>query len=270
MSRASFVEGTIASLLHASEYAASAERMAAGRGLLQRVDARIKLPGLLLLVIAVVAAHHLRVIAAVWLAAAGLALVSRISLRRLAGWVWGPVLFFTGTIALPALVLTPGGVLAHAGPVAVTTAGARSAAFLVARAETAATLTALLVLTTAWPAVLKALRVLRCPLVLVTLLGMSYRYIFVVLETARDMMESRRSRTVGRLAAADRRKMAASSVGVLLSKSLQLGGDVHLAMQARGFRGEVYLLDESGARVVDWAWLAGFVGAAAAALWWGR
>ena len=47
---------------------------------------------------------------------------------------WAPVLLFTGAIALPAIVLVP--------------QGFRSAAFLVLRAETAATLSALLVLTT--------------------------------------------------------------------------------------------------------------------------
>jgi energy-coupling factor transporter transmembrane protein EcfT len=106
--------------------------------------------------------------------------------------------------------------------------------------------------------VLKALRTFRCPLVLVAILGMTYRYIFVILQTACDMFESRKSRTVGVLAAAERRRLAASTAGVLLSKSLQLAGDVHLAMRSRGFQGEVYLLHEFRAVAADWWWLAGF------------
>jgi len=163
---------------------------------------------------------------------------------------------FTGAIALPAIVLVPQGV--------------RSAAFLIARAETAATLSALLVLTTPWPLVLKALRVLKCPIVVVAILGMTYRYIFEILQTALDMFESRRSRTVGELGPIESRRLAASAVGVLLSKSFQLSGDVHLAMQSRGFRGEVYVLPDFRARTADWCWLAGFVSLAAGALWWGR
>ena len=69
--------------------------------------------------------------------------------------------------------------------------------FYLSRAETAATLSALLVLTTPWPWVLKALRTFRCPMVLVAILGMTYRYIFVILQTAFEMFESRKSRTVG-------------------------------------------------------------------------
>jgi energy-coupling factor transporter transmembrane protein EcfT len=164
-----------------------------------------------------------------------------------------PVLFFTGTIALPAVFLMPGA------------AGIRSAAFLVSRAETAATLSALLVLTTPWPWVLKALRTFRCPVVLVAILGMTYRYIFVILQTALDMFESRQSRTVGVLEARERRRLAASTAGVLLSKSLQLAGDVHLAMRSRGFQGEVYLLQDFHAGSTDWCWLAGFAAVIAVA-----
>jgi energy-coupling factor transporter transmembrane protein EcfT len=106
--------------------------------------------------------------------------------------------------------------------------------------------------------------------VLVAILGMTYRYVFEILRTALDMFESRRSRTVGSLTAAESRRLAASAVGVLLSKSVHLSNDVHLAMQSRGFRGEVHVLPDFRARAADWCWLAGFVLLAAAALWWGR
>ena len=58
--------------------------------------------------------------------------------------------------------------------------------------------------------------------------------------------------------------------GVLLSKTLQLSQDVYLAMQSRGFRGEVYVLDESEMKVRDWGGLALFATLAAAAIWAGR
>jgi cobalt/nickel transport system permease protein len=252
----SFIEATLASLLRASEYAAAAEHSAESRGMLQRVDPRVKVAGLILLVIVVAASRHLAVIGALFAFALVLALCSGIGLDKLASWVWLPVLFFTGAIALPALVFAPQGL--------------RSAAYLLSRAETAATLSALLALTTPWPWVLKALRVLKCPAVLVAILGMTYRYVFEILRTALDMFESRRSRTVGSLSPAESRRLAASAVGVLLSKSIHLSGDVHLAMQSRGFRGEVHVLPDFHARAADWCWLAGFVFLAAAALCWGR
>jgi cobalt ECF transporter T component CbiQ len=187
-------------------------------------------------------------------------------MRRLAGWVWLPVLFFTGAIALPAIFLTPG------QPVAIfaTKQGLRAAAFLIGRAETASTLSALLVLTTPWPWVLKALRIFRCPMIVVAILGMTYRYIFVILQTALEMFEARQSRTVGVLPPSERRRLASSAAGVLLSKSVQMSGDVHLAMRSRGFRGEIHLLQDFRARAEDWCWLAGFGLVVAASFWLGR
>jgi len=263
-----FIERTLASLLAASEYAASAEQFAGQAGALQRIDPRMKVAGLFALVIAAAAARHLATEAALFATALVLAGLSRLRWARIARWVWAPVLFFTGTIALPALVLTPGRPVFAWGGVALTAPGLHSAAMLIARAETAATFSALLVLTTPWPWVLKALRAFHCPAVLVAILGMTYRYIFVILETALDMFESRKSRTVGALEPPERRRLAAAAAGVLLSKSLQLSGDVHLAMQSRGFRGEVYLLDDFRSRAADWCWLGGLAGLAAAALWW--
>ena len=268
--KAGFIERTLAGMLAASEYAASAEQLASAGGALQRVDPRVKVAGMMALVAAAAASRRQPAVDALFAVALLLAACSRIRLARLAAWVWAPVLFFTGTIALPAVFLTPGAALLSWGPLSVRSAGLVSAALLLARAETCATLAALLVLTTPWPWVLKALRVFRCPAVLVAILGMTYRYIFVILETALDMFESRKSRTVGVLEPAARRRLAAASAGVLLSKSLQLSGDVHLAMQARGFRGEVYVLDEFQARAADWWWSGGFAAATAAALWWGR
>ncbi len=250
---ASFVERSLANLVRASEYAASAERVTESPGLFQKIDPRVKVVGLLLLIVAVAAARELRVIAGVFGFALTMALFSRISLRKLATWVWIPVLLFTGIIAAPAILLT----------------GPRSAAFLVGRAGTTATLTALLVLTTPWAWVLKSLRSLQCPAVFVAILGMTYRYIFEIMRTALDMLEARRSRTVGTLTPLESRRLAASTVGVLLSKSFQLSGDVHLAMQSRGFRGEAHVLSEFRARTADWCWLGLFVTLAGGALWWG-
>jgi len=58
------------------------------------------------------------------------------------------------------------------------------------------------------------------------------------------MFESREARLVGTLEGPERRRLAGATAGVLLDKSMQLSADVHLAMQARGFRGDVRLLED--------------------------
>jgi cobalt/nickel transport system permease protein len=268
--KGTFIERTLASLLATAEYAARAEQIAAGGGVLQRIDPRVKVAGLAGLLMVVAASRQLAAIGLVFAAALTLATLSRLPMARVAAWIWAPVVLFTGMIALPAIFLTPGRTMLTFGGVAITESGVRSAAFLIARAETAATLSGLIVLTTPWPRVLKALRTFRCPMVFVAILGMTYRYIFVMLQTAFEMFEARKSRTVGVFSPSERRQLAASAAGVLLSKSIQLSGDVHLAMQSRGFRGEIHILHEFHATTADWFWAAGFCAFAATVLWWGR
>ena len=118
--------------------------------------------------------------------------------------------------------------------------------------------------------VLKALRIFHVPVVFVVILGMTCRYILLMLQTAHEMFESRKSRTVGVMTASEQRRMAVSGASVLLTKTFQLSGDVYLAMQARGFRGEVYLLDDFQMRRLDWMAAMVFTALTAAAVWAGR
>ena len=54
-----FLERTIKGMLATAEYAAIAENRAEGSALLQRIDPRVKLVGLMALIVAVVASHGL-------------------------------------------------------------------------------------------------------------------------------------------------------------------------------------------------------------------
>jgi len=270
--RENFVEKTIRGLLQVLRQALFAEETAKLPGFLQRLDARVKLAGIVLLIFSAVALHRLSVLAGLLAACIVLAMASRIPVRILAIKVWVAVLAFTGVIAIPAIFLTSGAVLFRV-PVLHWTAsyqGLRSAAFLILRAETAATLAALLVLCTLWAQLLRALRWFRIPAVLVAIVGMTYRYLFLLVQTAEEMFEAREARLIGILQPSDRRRLAAASAGLLLSKSIQLSGEVHLAMQARGFRGDVRLLDDPILESKDWVALAAFASAACAALWFGR
>ena len=271
-SRGNFVENTIEGLHAAIARAMYADSLASGAGLLQRLDPRVKLAGLSALILATALSAKLWVIAGLLSVSVSLALLSLLSVAALMGPVWISALTFTGAIALPAIFLTPGLVVYRLPglPLAITAQGLKSAGFLIFRAETSATLALLLVFTTPWTHVLKALRIFRVPVVFVVALGMTFRYILLLLETAHEMFESRKSRTVGRLSGGEYRRLAVSSAAVLLGKSFQLSSEVFLAMQARGFRGEVYVLDDFRMTRRDYTALALFAALSAAAIWAGR
>jgi cobalt ECF transporter T component CbiQ len=270
--RGGFLEQTIEALYGAMERSLYAENTAHARGLLQSIDPRVKVAGLFSFILVVAVETRLWAIASVLLLAILLAAGSLISIRVLAARVWLGTAPFAAAIALPALFLTPGDVIWRAPGLdwPVTLQGINSVARLILRVNAAATLAMLLVFTTPWMHVLKALRIFRVPVVLVVILGMTCRYILLLLETAHELFESRKSRTVGEMTDSDRRRMAVANVGVLLSKTFQLSGDIYLAMQARGFRGEVYVLDDFQMKGWDWAALLTFLALAAASVWLGR
>ncbi|MFN7472123.1 MAG: cobalt ECF transporter T component CbiQ [Roseiflexaceae bacterium] len=243
--RGNFIQRTIDALAETLERSLYAEQLAEGGGLLQRLDPRVKLVAMLGFIICAAASRNLPVVVAIAVVALGLALVSRIPFRSLMP-VWIGMFIFSGLIAGPAIFLTPGPSLATVPWLGwqVSSYGVRSATLLILRSEVSITFSVILVMTTPWIQVMKAMRVVGVPTMVVVILGMTYRYIFLMLQSASDMFEARQSRVIGTLSNADARRLASATVGVLLSKSFQLSNDVYLAMQSRGFRGEVYTLDE--------------------------
>lgn len=238
-----------------------AEHLAQEPGLLQRFDPRVRLVAMLVMIGFAVSTHSLATLYSLLVAAVGIALLSRISLAVLVRGVWLNVAMFTSVLALPAIFLVPGDAFCRLPLIGlvVTTQGIASALFLFGRATTASTFAALTILVTPWPHILKALRALRVPAVMVFILCMSYRYIFLILQTALEMFFARRSRQVGRLSGAEKRHMLVADAGVLLSKSLHLADEVFLAMQSRGYRGKQHALLEFHMTTRDWGALAGLL-----------
>ena len=270
-SRAGFIERTLLEINHTLEQTIFAEAISREKGLLQALDPRLKIAALLMLLLAVSWSRQLWVIAGLYLGALLLAAVSAIPLGFFIKRVWVLIPFFTGVVALPALFLTPGpALLTMPMGLVITRTGALTALFLLLRVGTSVSLAVLFVLTTPWNNVLKALGVLRVPDVIVLTLGMTYRYIHLLLHTATDMFLSRKSRIIKRMDSAEERSLLAATSGTLLGKSLQVSSEVYLAMESRGFRGYPRTMERFKMRPLDWT-----AGATAAlisllAIWLGR
>jgi cobalt/nickel transport system permease protein len=277
--RRGFFEKTLGDITGALEQTLFAEEIARRAGLLQSLDPRAKLLGALALLIAISMSQNLIVIAALYALTLPLAAASRVPMRFYFKRVWVFMPFFTGIVALPALFspFTPGAPLLTlidlASPrvhLAITLPGVITAGFLLLRVGASVSIAVLLILTTRWATLLKAMRVLRVPQAFVLILGMTYRYIYVLLHAANNMFLARESRVVGRVSGAEERRWLAASIGTLFAKSYALSDEVYLAMQSRGFRGEAQVMDEIAWRGADWAWLGVFVAVADVAVWLGR
>jgi cobalt/nickel transport system permease protein len=272
-----FIEKTLGDLSGALEQTLFAEDIARQSGLLQALDPRAKLIGALALLLAVSFSHNLLVIIALYLLTLPVAAASRVPIGFYLKRVWLFMPFFTGIIAVPALfnVFTPGPALVTLidSPrlyLSITMPGVITAAFLLLRVGTSVSIAVLLILTTRWTTLLKAMHVLHLPEAFVLIMGMTYRYIYVLLHTANDMFLARKSRVVGHVSSAEDRRWLTASMGALLSKSYALSDEVYLAMQSRGFSGEVQLMDDFSWRAADWIALALFLAVATMAIWLGR
>ncbi len=270
-SRRGFIERTLTDINDVLEQSIFAEKIARQKGLLQALDPRLKVASLVLLLLAVSLSHRLTVIAALYFCALLLAALSAVPLAFFIRRVWVFVLLFTGLVALPALFITPGPTLTHLPlGLVITRTGARTALFLLLRVGASVSFAILFILTTPWNSVLKALGVLSVPDVLVLVLGMTYRYIHLLLHTANDMFLSRQSRILRPMSGAEERRLMAATSGTLLGKSLQLSSEVYLAMESRGFWGYPRTMDRFQMRWFDWAASVVVVLITGLAIWAGR
>jgi cobalt/nickel transport system permease protein len=269
--RTDFLEHTIGEITGTLERALFAEEISTRKGLFQSLDARVKVLSVFALLISVSLSHNLLVIGSIYLLVFVFAWVSAIPASFLIKRVWLALPFFTGMIILPALFMTPGPALLYLPlGLVITRTGINTVLFLLLRVSTSVSLTLLLILTTPWNTVLSALSVLYVPDVFILILGMTYRYIYLLLHTANDMFLSRKSRVVGHLSTAENQRILAAVSATLLSKSITMSSEVYLAMVSRGFRGTVVTLKPFQMQSKDWIWLSVFAVITALAIFLGR
>ncbi|TAK32481.1 MAG: cobalt transporter CbiM [Chloroflexota bacterium] len=270
--KGSFLEKTIGDGLNLLRNTMFSEEVARSRGFLQRCDPRIKVVTLLGLLVVAAFVTQLLPLAILYVVGLVLAWASAIPLGFFVKRVWLFIPLFTGVMVLPALfnVITPGqpllvladwGQPLSVGPLtlpsylAITHQGLLGAVVLVSRVAVSISLAVLLTLTTRWSDLLKALRSLGIPRIIVLMLAMAYRYLYVLLESASELLVARKSRQIGPLSDhGEGRRFLAGSMAVLLGKSYGMSEEVYAAMVSRGFNGEVRTMDELKMTRVDLVW----------------
>ncbi|MCW3037206.1 MAG: cobalt transporter, permease protein CbiQ [Actinobacteria bacterium] len=278
--RAGFVDKTLNGAAAVMRQAIFAEDTSQGGGLLQRIDARIKVVSVVALLVAAGLVRHIPVLLVLYAGALALAAASRIPLGFFVRRVWLFIPIFTGIVVLPATlsIVTPGHIQVHLGhwwfghEVGITSQGLLAAGLIVTRVAVSISLVVLLTLTTPWSKLLAALRALFVPRIFVVVLGMCYRYIFHLLNAVTDMYTARKARGGGRRGGRQRRDVAAgrslvaASAGALFGKASALSEEVHMAMTSRGYTGNIANLGQRRLHAIDLAWGLTCVAVAVAAL----
>jgi cobalt/nickel transport system permease protein len=133
------------------------------------------------------------------------------------------------------LVILPFIILAS---LAVPWHGLSGLATLFMRAILCLMLLMLLTNTTRFVELLRGLRRLGCPQILVMNLSFLYRYLFVLTEEAMRMKQARDCRRVGRAPFVEELKLLSSMLGTLLIRSFERAERMHGAMLSRGYSGD--------------------------------
>lgn len=261
--RGSFVEKTINGGANVMRDALFADDVASQDGLLQRVEPRVKLVSLLLLLVAAAFVRHVPVLLAIYAGTLMLAALSKVSLPFFIKRVWLFIPIFTGIVVLPATlsIVTHGHIVLSLGhwwfghQIGFTRQGLNAAGLIVSRVAVSISLVVLLTLTTPWNRLLAALRALFVPRMFVLVLGMCYRYIFHLLNAVTDMYTARRARTAGGDSdLTSSRAFVAASAGALFGKANALSEEVHMAMTSRGYTGNVRTISQRKIQPMDIAW----------------
>jgi cobalt/nickel transport system permease protein len=130
-------------------------------------------------------------------------------------------------------------------PIRMTYEGALALSNVMSKAYLAILTMVLLSATTQFNDLLAALQSFRCPRVLIVLLAFVYRYIFVLVDETEKMMMAREARRFGMRRWRDMSSLT-HMVGVLFLRTYERAEAIYLAMLARGFTGEVKVIERGG------------------------
>jgi cobalt/nickel transport system permease protein len=89
-------------------------------------------------------------------------------------------------------------------------------------------------------------------------------------QSVRDMHIAKKSRTIRPGKARADQRWIAGQVGVLFKRSMQLSEEVHRAMIARGYQGEVHILSVFHVGKKDYLWVLFCAGLSALLIYFGR
>lgn len=267
--KGSFVQKTLVGGATVLRQAVFNEDMAQRRGSLQRLDPRVKLLSMLGLLVVAALVRNIPTLLAMYAATLVLSVLSRIPLGFFVRRVWLFIPIFTGVVVLPATLsfITPGDIVMplwrwHGHAVGVTSQGLEAAGLIVSRVAVSISLVVLLTITTPWTKVLAAMRALLVPRIFILVIGMAYRYIFLLLNSVTDMYTAREARSVAGPSRGDARegqRFVAASAGALFGKAHALAEEVHMAMVSRGYRGNARTLSGLQVRAVDVVWTMGCI-----------
>ena len=242
------------------------DRYMAGSSQIHKLDPRVKVVFTLLFIVSNVLLPD-----GSWLAFLA-AWVVLLATNRTAHFRFG-YLFKRSFIALPfalaavAIIFTqPGAPLASwtwgSRTITVSDAGVVRFVSIVIRSWLSVQAAILLTATTQFPDLMHALRHLKVPAILISIISFMYRYLFVLVDEALRLLRAREARSARLVNDGKhggtvlwRAKVTGSMAGQLFVRSFERSDKVYNAMLARGYRGQLLTMNPHIMTRPDWLFL---------------
>lgn len=119
--------------------------------------------------------------------------------------------------------------------------GLRGVALLTMRVVNSVSISMLVLFTTPFPEIIRALKVLKVPDTFLMIINLSYKYIFLFSRTVEDMHLAKKSRHVGAVDDAEARRWIAGRIALMFKKTQIKCEELYSAMLSRGFSGDIKL-----------------------------
>lgn len=129
-------------------------------------------------------------------------------------------------------------------------------AMLTLRVLNSLSISFLILYTTPFPEIIKALKVLKVPDTFLIIISLAYKYIFIFASIVADMHLAKKSRLVSAVKGAEARNWVAGRIAFIFRKTQLKCDDVFKAMIGRGFSGEIKLYQYQ--KIAGRDWIIGF------------
>lgn len=254
----SFIDNGISHLGKVIKAGYTQWELASKDGLFQRIDARIKVLFLIFFIIIVSLKKEIVPEIMITSFVFVLAVISRLNLLNfykrvlLLGFVFGFLMalpsafnFITkGEIVLPVIHLSkPYDIWIYHIPqtVGITKEGILGVVMLTLRVVNSLSLSFLILYTTSFHEIIKALKVFKVPDAVLMIITLTYKYIFIFAKTVEDMHLAKKSRMVGGASNTEARRWIAGRIALMFRKTQQRCEDMFKAMIGRGFSDTIKL-----------------------------
>ncbi|MFN3699272.1 MAG: cobalt ECF transporter T component CbiQ, partial [Dictyoglomus sp.] len=186
-----------------------------------QINERIKIISLIFILIGISFLKKIESILFIYFLSIFIAYWGKINVKNFLKRTWVFIPIFTLILTIPLIFVNPSNF-----SLGFYKEGLENALRFVLRVATSISYTQLLIMSTSWLKILSSLKAFRVPSLFVTILMITYRYIFLLLKLAEDLYLAKKSRTINMKRLKIEYNFSASSIGIMAIKSHELSKEV--------------------------------------------